>query len=70
LDHAVALVRGVIDGSERGAPRDMTLMSAAAALLVADKVKSLAEGVRLAASTIDEGHAQRTLERWIERSRA
>lgn len=70
LEHAAQMVRDVISGSERGAPRDMTLMSAAAALLVADKVKTLQEGVALAARTIDEQHAQRTLERWIARSNA
>ncbi|MFT3928366.1 MAG: anthranilate phosphoribosyltransferase [Myxococcales bacterium] len=70
LDHAAELVRAVISGTERGAPRDMTLMSAAAALLVADKVQNLKEGVALAARTIDEKRAQDVLERWIQRSNA
>jgi anthranilate phosphoribosyltransferase len=70
LEHAAQLARTIIDGSERGAARDMTLMSAAAALYVADIAPSLPEGVRLAAQAIDEGRAQRTLQRWIERSHA
>jgi anthranilate phosphoribosyltransferase len=68
LEHAAQLVRDVLSGSERGAPRDMTLMSAAAALYVADKVPSLRAGVELAAQTIDQGKAGATLERWAKRS--
>jgi anthranilate phosphoribosyltransferase len=70
LEHAAELVRSVVTGDERGAPRDMTLMSAAAALFVADKVASLAEGTALAAEAIDAGKARRTLQRWVERSHA
>jgi anthranilate phosphoribosyltransferase len=64
LNHAVELVRNVLSGSERGAPRDMTLMAAGAALFVADLVSSIAAGVELAARTIDSGEAQRKLQAW------
>jgi anthranilate phosphoribosyltransferase len=64
LDHAVEVVRNVLSGSERGAPRDMTLMAAGAALFVADLVSSIAAGVELAAQTIDSGEAQRKLQAW------
>jgi anthranilate phosphoribosyltransferase len=50
----------------RGAPgayRDTVLLNAAAALMVAGKAENLLEGVRLAATSIDEGHARARLER-------
>jgi anthranilate phosphoribosyltransferase len=69
LEHAVQLVRSVLDGGEHGAARDMTLLSAAAALLVAEHVGTLREGVELAAQTIDQGKAASTLQAWVECSR-
>jgi anthranilate phosphoribosyltransferase len=69
LPHAIELVRSVLDGRERGAPRDMTLLTAAAALYVGDAVDSLSAGVKKAAELIDSGRAQATLAAWAERSR-
>jgi len=40
-----------------GPRRDVVLLNAAAALVVAGKAESLREGVRLAAAAIDEGRA-------------
>lgn len=51
------IVRQVLSGQERGPKRDAVLLNAAAALLVANKVKSLIEGWELAAATIDSGKA-------------
>ena len=68
LDHAVALVRNVLDGTEQGPPRDMTLLSAGAALLVAGESDTLADGVQLARETLDTGRAQKTLENLVARS--
>jgi anthranilate phosphoribosyltransferase len=68
LDHAAALIRDVVRGQERGPARDMTLMAAAGALLVSDRVDSLIAGVKRAAEAIDDGSAARVLERWITRS--
>ena len=65
LEHAVKLLRDVVDGKERGAARDMTLLSAAAALLVAEQVDTLAAGVKRAAQAIDQGDAAAKLEAWI-----
>jgi anthranilate phosphoribosyltransferase len=65
LEHAAALIRGVVDGQERGPARDMTLMAAAGALLVSDQVQNLRAGVARAAQAIDDGSAQRVLARWI-----
>jgi anthranilate phosphoribosyltransferase len=68
LDHAAGLVRGVIEGTDRGPPRDMALLNAAATLLVADVAETLQEGMALAAAAIDAGAARRTLQRLVELS--
>ena len=70
LEHAATLVRSVLDGTEQGAPRDMVLMNAAAAILVGGKATDLAAGVATAASVIDEGRAIATLDRLVEVSQA
>ncbi|MBV9512409.1 MAG: anthranilate phosphoribosyltransferase [Caulobacteraceae bacterium] len=46
-----------------GAYRDIVLLNAAAALLIADKVETLREGVELGAAVIDDGRAKAALER-------
>ena len=51
------IIRCVLNGEERGPKRDAVLVNAAAALFVADRVRSLAEGWELAARTIDTGRA-------------
>jgi len=52
--------------------RDIVLLNAGAALVVADRAKSIAEGVALAAESIDQGRAQAVLEqaRLSERAKA
>jgi len=52
-----------------GPYRDIVLINAAAAFLVADKVETLREGVELAASVIDDGRAAQALERLIAATR-
>lgn len=56
-----AITLSVLSG-ERGARRDMVLMNAAAGLLAADQVSTLADGVQLAAESIDSGRAMGKLE--------
>ena len=51
------IVREILSGKERGPKRDAVLLNAAAALFVAGKAKSLAEGWDLAGETIDGGRA-------------
>ena len=58
-ENAVAL-RALLDG-RKGAYRDIVLLNAAAALIVADKVETLAEGAALAAAVIDDGRASNAL---------
>jgi anthranilate phosphoribosyltransferase len=58
------VARAVLDG-EHGAARDVVLLNAGAALEVAGAATDLDEGIALASSSIDEGRAGATLERWI-----
>jgi anthranilate phosphoribosyltransferase len=55
------IVRAVLAG-ERGAPRDVVLINAGAALFVAGAAGSVREGIALAAEAIDSGAARRTLD--------
>lgn len=56
------IIRRLFRGEERGPKRDAVLLNSAAALFVAGKTKSLAEGWDLAGRTIDSGHANAQLE--------
>ncbi len=55
-----AMIRAVLDG-EIGPPRDVVVLNGAAALVAADVVSSLAEGVERCAAAIDSGAARDTL---------
>jgi len=46
-----------------GPKRDVVLLNAAAALVVAGKAKDLRDGVRLAAAAIDDGRAKALVDR-------
>jgi len=59
------IARRIIDG-ETGAPRDVVILNAGAALRVAGFAESLEEGMATAARAIDDGEAAKTLTRWIE----
>jgi anthranilate phosphoribosyltransferase len=54
------IIERVLDG-ERGPQRDVVLLNAGAALLVSGQIGRLAEGVGLAAATIDRGAARALL---------
>jgi anthranilate phosphoribosyltransferase len=58
-------LRAVLSG-EKGPYRDIVLLNAAAALIVADRAASLADGVARAAHAIESGAALRALEKLIE----
>ncbi|HZZ34706.1 MAG TPA: anthranilate phosphoribosyltransferase [Caulobacteraceae bacterium] len=62
-ENAEAL-RGLLSGAT-GPYRDVVLLNAAAAFLVADKVETLREGVEMAAASIDSGAARRALDALI-----
>lgn len=56
-----AILRRILRGEERGPKRDAVLLNTAAALFVANRVKSFAEGWELAAELIDSGRAAKKL---------
>ena len=62
--HNAAALRALLQG-EHGPYREAVLLNAAAALLVADAVADLHEGVEEAAETIDRGLANALLNCWI-----
>jgi anthranilate phosphoribosyltransferase len=62
VDNVRALIE-VLNG-ERGPKRDIVLLNAAAALVVADRAADLREGIALAAESIDSGAALNALEKF------
>ena len=62
-----AHIRAVLGGNQ-GPFRDIVLLNAAAALLVAGKAKTLRDGVALAAQSIDSGKAKGVLEALVKLS--
>lgn len=58
-------VRRVLAG-DHGAHRNIVVLNAAAGLVVAERASDLAEGIDMAAESIDSGAAARVLERLVE----
>ena len=58
------VVRRVLAG-EPGPHRDIVVLNAAAALVVADRAADLAEGLALAVESIDSGRAAAVLDRLV-----
>jgi anthranilate phosphoribosyltransferase len=67
--HNARALRNVLEG-ERNPYRDIALLNAGAALIVAGRAKSLPEGVALAAKSIDDGKAMAALDRLVAVSNA
>jgi anthranilate phosphoribosyltransferase len=61
------ILRAVLDG-ERGPRRDISLLNAAAALWVAAAARDLAQGLELAARSIDSGAARAKLDALVHAS--
>lgn len=61
-----ALVRNILGGKERGARRDIVVLNAAAAIIVAGLVDSFPQALPLAEYSIDDGKAMHCLETLIE----
>lgn len=59
------ITRGILNGSIKGPKREAVLLNAGAALCVAEKADSIADGIKLAAQLIDTGAATATLEKVI-----
>ena len=66
-ESSASVARGVLSG-DSGPARDVVLMNAAAALVVADIASNLVEGVELAARSIDHGNAIARLDALVELS--
>ncbi len=64
-DHNAAVMRAMLAG-EKGPFRDIVLLNAAAALIVADKAPTLKDGVAIAADAIDSGAAAAKLAALIQ----
>jgi len=67
--HNANAIKDLLEG-EDGAFRDIVVLNAAAALVVADKAQSIAEGVHMAEVAIDSGAALSRLELLVEISNA
>lgn len=59
------ITRSILIGDEKGAKRETVLLNSGAALCIAEKADSIAEGVKLAAELIDSGAAFAALEKVI-----
>lgn len=59
-DHNAAALTALLDG-QTGPYRDIVMLNAAAAFLVADRVETLREGVELAGAVLDDGRAKAAL---------
>ncbi|AEQ51394.1 anthranilate phosphoribosyltransferase [Pelagibacterium halotolerans] len=63
-EHNAGELRKLLEGA-KGAYRDIVLLNAAAAFIIADKVRTLPEGVAMGAEAIDSGKAKATLDKLI-----
>ena len=60
------ITRGILDGTIKGAKRDIVLLNSGCALYICDKCDSIEEGVKTAAEMIDSGKALKKLEELVE----
>lgn len=63
-----AIIRDILLGKERGPKRQAIVLNAGAALYICGKAPTIAEGVALAAETVDSGKAARLLEDYVVKS--
>ena len=64
------ITRDILSGKEQGPKREIVLLNAGAALYIGKKADSIADGIALAAKTIDSGAAVRTLEAMVQATNA
>ncbi len=62
------ITRDILGGVEKGPKRDIVLMNAGAALFIAGKAATIAEGIKLAQEAIDSGAALETMKAYIDAS--
>lgn len=68
-EHNAEALRAILEG-EKNAYRDITLLNAAASLIVAGQAENLEAGLEIAAKSIDSGAARQSLEALISASNA
>jgi anthranilate phosphoribosyltransferase len=68
VEEAASALTSVLQGTA-GPKRDIALLNAAAALVVAEKAKDIPEGLQLATKSLDTGKAAKALETLIAESR-
>ena len=68
-EQSAAVVRGVLAGNS-GAPRDLAVLNAAAALTIAERAASILEAIPLAERSIDSGAARAVLDKLAALSHA
>ena len=61
-----AITRGILEGTIKGAKRDIVLLNSGCALYICGKCDSIEEGVKTAAEMIDSGKALKKLEELVE----
>ncbi len=64
---SAAMIRAVLAG-ETGAPRDIVLLNAGAAVYVGGRAETLVDGVAAAAESVDSGRAREALEKLVRTS--
>jgi anthranilate phosphoribosyltransferase len=69
VEASAQILRDVLAG-KTGPARDIVLFNAAAALLAADRVTSIKDGVGVAAAAIDSGRAQASMESFVKLSQS
>lgn len=62
------ITRSILDGSQRGAKRDVVLLNAGATLYIGGLADSIADGIEKAKTSIDSGAAAQVLEKMVEMS--
>lgn len=60
------ITKDILSGKETGAKRDIVLLNAGATLYVGGLAETIADGIALAAGTIDSGKAMETLEKLVK----
>jgi anthranilate phosphoribosyltransferase len=67
IDNAAMAIRNVLAG-QKGPRRDISILNAAAALVIAGTAKTIPQGIEFASKAIDIGAAEKTLNRLIATS--
>lgn len=65
-EHNAQIIRAVLDGSERGPKRNIVLLNAAAAVIVAGLADDFEDGLEIAKESIESRKAQQALDKLIE----